>query len=83
MFFSSKDMVLSHAQNFVAIQSTSYKVLTQHMVETIRCVNGDERQRTDFIARKGPDGCQWTEGVRWIDIDEHRIEVDGRWIELQ
>jgi hypothetical protein len=40
-------------QNFVAIQNTGYKVLTQHIIWRVRCVNEVERQWTDVDGRKG------------------------------
>jgi hypothetical protein len=61
-------------QKFVAIQSTSYKVLTQHMVLRIRCIDGDEGQHMDvsgwMLVTKldgwNGDGC-WTKRGRTLD----------------
>ncbi len=50
-------------QNFVAIQSTSHKVLTQRTIWRIRCIDGDEWRRTDISGRN------------WTKPDETRMKV--------
>jgi hypothetical protein len=59
-------------QNFVAIQSSSYKVLTQHTISKIRCVDEGERQ---WMVLSG-----WTfvDGRRWMKRDG-RMKPDGNW----
>jgi hypothetical protein len=62
---------------FVAIQSISYKFLTQHtvwriwywirmyakhMIWKIQCIDKDEWRWTDVGGRKGPDRRNWTNG---------------------
>jgi hypothetical protein len=56
-------------QNFVAIQNTNYKVLTQHIIWRIRCVNGDERQRMDVNG--------------WMDVHKHLTELWRTWNEME
>jgi hypothetical protein len=57
-------------QNFVAIQSSSYKVLTQHTISKIRCVDEGERQWMvlsgwPVCGRTSVDEKGWTDETGW------------------
>jgi hypothetical protein len=57
-------------QNFVIIQNISYKVLTQHTVWRIRCIDNNEQRRTEVKQRS--DGCRM----------EARQRLDGCWMKV-
>jgi hypothetical protein len=74
---SSEDMVLSHAQNFVTIQNTNYKVLAQRAIWKIWCIDMNERQQTDIGRRL--DECR-TEAEQRFDGSWTDIGWNGRMI---
>jgi hypothetical protein len=62
-------------QNFVAIQSTNYKVITQHTVWRIQCVNRDEQWWTDVDGWMFVDGRQWTERAERMTLNKNWTDV--------
>jgi len=62
-------------QNFVAIHNISHKVLKQHTICKIRCVDEYERRWTDVDGWKGPNERNqmkvgWASDRRWIRVGQ-------------
>jgi hypothetical protein len=88
----SKTWCCPMPQNFVAIHNISHKVLTQHIVCKIRCVDGYEQRWTDVDGWKGPNGgnwmkVEWALNERWTKVgqtsDENHTNVEQKFDQLQ
>jgi hypothetical protein len=67
-------------QKFVTIQSISYKILKQHTIWRIRCVDGDERRRTDVRGQRSVDGHWWLEGAERMElVEQNNDERQTKW----